>query len=257
MLLHPSPPARPTLCVRSTPPPQPQLLSSPSFTSSCLWKLFLSVFPELALAPGGLSDGSCFWEALQAVGRKPRQSWTVPCVSPQPALSPGAPPALAQRSSLSLPASCLESPRAASDLGFPTSIPLKATPGHFGGWMERQSREVPPQLGRRVSPSMPRQRSFCDKVDTFMPLSTRIPIPTTLKSPPPSLRTSQAHPTAPTPASAGALFRKIPVRGICWQQPSGASLTPQYHSKDSSITPVSGCPAPRAQNSGVDTLKTL
>lgn len=48
----------------------PQLLSSPSFMSSCHLELFLSVLPELAPVPRGFSDHSCFWEVLGVVGGK-------------------------------------------------------------------------------------------------------------------------------------------------------------------------------------------
>lgn len=63
--------------------PLPALLPTPpvfSFLSTWHLALFPSVFPRLTPAQGEFSDRFCFWEALQARGRKSGQSWTEQCV---------------------------------------------------------------------------------------------------------------------------------------------------------------------------------
>lgn len=87
------------------------------FTSSWHWTFNIS---QAGSSPGGFSDRSCFWEALQARGRKSLKSWTVQCASAQPGLMPRGPCFhLSEDSCLPRP----ESPQYnTSNLDFPISV---------------------------------------------------------------------------------------------------------------------------------------
>lgn len=179
MFPHPSPPAQPTpVHTLHSPASAHNFSLHPLSLLPAIGSYFFQYFLSWLCPPGDFQMTLASGKLFRLLGRKSRRAGQCH-VCPPNLHSTLVCLQLSHRSSLSPPASCLESPRFSPvSWAFLSLSPLKATSGHFRGWKDStEQREVLPWLGRRVSPRIPRQGSFCGKVDTFVTLFTRIPHP--------------------------------------------------------------------------------